>query len=371
MSLPNQPYPRPPYPYRYTSRPPNPWPLRLLLLTLSGALLLVFVLIILIAGYEFLHRDEIYPGVSTVLGVDLAGMDRQEAMAALKGRFAYADEAEFTFQYGDQSWTFSAAELGVALDLEATVDEAYRAGRDANGVENLLKQLDMRFNGHPVAPVVVYNQSDADRLLTEIAQNFIDRPVIDALLTIRDHKAVAPPSQVGRSVDIPATLSVLRKEILALNSHTEITLVVDETPPAVWETETAAQQVNLALSAPVEFYVASEDGTNQGPWVTQLDSLEAMLVTEPVTHEDGTAGYEIRVDLDQPRAFLEEIAPDLTTDPVNARFVFDDETRQLTVIQNSVSGRALDIESTVAQFESAVFAPDPADRRVRLIFQKS
>ncbi|RPJ00937.1 MAG: hypothetical protein EHM39_04065, partial [Chloroflexi bacterium] len=73
--------------------------------------------------------------------------------------------------------------------------------------------------------------------------------------------------------------------------------------------------------------------------------------------------------LDQPRAFLAEIAPDLTTDAVNARFIFDDQTRQLEVIQNSVNGRALDIESTVAQFESAVFAADPSDRRVRLIFQ--
>jgi len=34
------------------------------------------------------------------------------------------------------------------------------------------------------------------------------------------------------------------------------------------------------------------------------------------------------------------------------------------VIQNSVDGRSLDVESTLAQFEAAIFSPDPANRRV-------
>jgi vancomycin resistance protein YoaR len=370
MSVPNQPYPRQRqmYPYARQPRRPNPWPLRLTLLTFSGAILLVFVLMILVAGHEFVHQDEIYPGVSTVLGVDLAGMHRQEAIAALSDRFTYADDAIFTFRYGERSWAFTAAELGVTLDAEATVDTAYNAGRDGGRVENLLKQFDMRTNGYPIAPVVVYDQTNADRLLTEIAQSFVDRPVIDAALTIRDNQAVAPPSQIGRQVDIPATLSVLRQEILALHTHSEITLVVHETPPTVWDTAAAAEQVNLALSAPVEFYAAPDEGINQGPWVSQVDSLQQMLDIEQVNHDDGTAGYDVSLNLDQARDFLNQIAPNLTVQPVNARFTFNDETRQLEVIENSVNGRALNVEKTLAEFQDAVFAPNPADRRVRLEF---
>ena len=370
MSVPNQPYPRQPYPYAHAprTRRPNPWPLRLTLLTFSGAILLMFVLMILVAGYEFVHQDEIFPGVSTVLGVDLAGMHRQEAIAALSDQFTYADNATFTFRYGEQTWEFTAAELGVALDVDATVDAAYNAGRDGGRIENLLKQFDMRTNGYPIVPVIVYDQTNAERRLIEIAQSFVDRPVIDAALTIRDHQAVAPPSQVGRQVDIPATLSVLRREILALNTHSEITFVVHETPPTVWDTAAAAEEVNVALSAPVEFYIAPEEGINQGPWVSQVDSLQDMLVIDQVSHDDGTAGYDVSLNLDQARDFLNQISPDLTVQPVNARFVFDDETRQLEVIENSVNGRALDIEKTLAEFQDAVFAPDPANRRVRLSF---
>jgi vancomycin resistance protein YoaR len=347
----------------------NPWALRLTLLFFFGLVLLVLVMMIVLTGYEFLHEDEIYPGVSTVLDMDLAGMTRQEAAAALSDRFTYPDEAVFTFRYGDQSWQFTAGELGVQLDIDATIDAAYHAGRDGNRVENFLSQLDIRMNGYPVTPVVIYNQSQAEKLLNEIAETYINRPVLDATLTVRDHRAYAPPSQVGRAVDIPAALMVLRQEILALNTRSEIVLVVNETQPTVRDASAAAQQINLALVAPVEFFVRPEDGS-KGPWVSQIASLEQMLVIEPVQNDDGSGGYQVSLNLDQAREFLNSLAPELTQMPVNARFTFNDETKQLEAIQNSQPGRGLDVESTVAAFEKAVFASSPAERRVALVFQE-
>ena len=135
MSAPNVPYPRYPAPARM-ARPPrrhmNPWVIRLALLGVTGLILLFFTLLVLVSGYQFVHQDEIYPGVSTVLDVDLAGMTRQEAIAALSERFTYADEATFVFRHGEQTWDYSAADLGVSLDVPATVDEAFgRAGVEA------------------------------------------------------------------------------------------------------------------------------------------------------------------------------------------------------------------------------------------------
>lgn len=374
MGAPNLSYPRPtaPYPPPYTQNAPrrmNPWALRLTLLFFSGLVLLVLVLMILIAGYEFLHQGEIYPGVSTVFDVDLTGMTREEAASALSKRFSYPQDATFAFRYGNQTWQFTAGDLGVQLDAAATVDSAYQAGREGNRIEALLDQIDIWLNGYPVTPVITYNQSEAEYLLTEIANTYINRPMVDAALTIRDHKAYAPPSQVGRSVDIPATLSALRQEIVALNTHSEITLIVNETAPVVLDTTQAAEQINLALSAPVTFFIDLNDHIDQGPWVSQIESLEQMLVVEPVQNDDGTGSYTVSLSLDQARDFLDQLAPDLTIQPVNARFTFNDDTRQLDVIENSVNGRGLDVESTIARFEKAVFTSNAAERRVALVFQ--
>lgn len=363
MSAPNIPYSRHMRPVRRV----NPWTVRLTLLTVTGLILLFFMMMILAAGYQFIHEDEIYPGVSTVLGVDLAGMTRQEALTALSERFAYDREATFTFVYGDQSWEFTAADLGVSIDLEATVDAAYEAGRSGGLLDNLIRQMDIRTNGYPVAPVVVYNESEAGRILTELANTFINQPMLDATLTIRDGKALATPSQIGRSVDLASALTVLRSEITSLSAHSIINLSVVETPPRVADASAAAERANLVLSGSVKFFVA--DGENVGPWVAQPSSLEQMLLIEQPTAQDGTASYTVSIDLEQARTFLEELAPELIVKPKNARFTFNDETRQLEVIENSINGRSLDIENTITQFEKAVFAPTQTERRVALVFQ--
>ena len=368
----NVPYTRRPLVYRGqpTPRRLNPWIIRLFLLSVTGTVLLALVLVMLAAGYQFVHQGEIYPGVSTVLDLDLAGMTRQEAITALANRFTYDENATFEFRYGDLAWTFTAGDLGVMLDAEATVDVAYNAGRSGSRFENLLKQLDIRLNGYPVAPVITYNQTEAERILTEVAAHYINRPVLDSTLTVREQRAYATPSQIGQSVNIPAALSVLRNEILALNTYSVITLTVQETSPMVWETDAAAEQINVALSAPVKFYVDPATGITQGPWVAVEESLQEMLQIEQVRNEDGSAGYDVNLSLDQARTFLETLAPDLVVQPQNARFVFDDETRQLEVIQPSVNGRQLDVERSLTQFEAAVFAPDTVDRRVQLVFNE-
>jgi len=374
MSAPHVPYPQPAYRSRRSvrqQRPPNPWLLRVPLLVTFGLILLALVLVILLAGYQFAYRDQILPGVSTVFDLDLAGMTRDEAIVALERRFTYDDEATFTFRYGDQEWTMTGGELGVSFDAAETVNAAYAVGRGGGWLSNLADQLDAWLNGYPVAPVITYNQTAAQTRLAAIADDYVNRPVVDATLAIRDGRAVTTASQVGRSVDLPATLGVLRNEILRLSMASTIHLVISETAPVVWDTTEVAAQIDRALAGPVEFYVpASGEGGEEATWSLPVETLETMLVLEKATQGDGSVVHRLAVNLDEARARLEEIAPEVEVQPQNARFVFNDETRQLEVIAHSVDGIVLDVEGTLAAFETALFATDPAARRVELVFQR-
>ena len=345
----------------------NPWILRLILLGSTGVMLLVFSLVALVAGYQFMTQDQIYPGVSPVYGSEIAGMTRQEAIIALSERSDYGDLAVFTFQYGEQRWEFSGAELGVDFDVEATVNAAYNAGRGGNFVQNIVDQWDMRRNGYPVAPVITYNRTDAEARLATLGDSFINQPVLDATLTLTNGQVSTTPSQTGLQLDVAATLALLEQEILALNERSLIPLQVGEANPALVSTAEAAEKVRRALDERgVTFLIPAEVGADAGPWVAQPVSIENMLRIERIDHDDGTAELDVYVTLDQARDFLVGLSEELNRSPKNARFVFNDETRQLEVIESSVNGRGLDIESSLARFPEAVFSD--SDRTVPLAF---
>lgn len=354
-------------PEEYNTRRVNPWMIRLPLLIVSGLILLFFILIAALAGFEFMYQDKVYPGVSTVYGIDVTGMTREEVRASIQERFTYAQDATFVFHYDGQSWEFTASELGVELDTDATVDAIFEAGRNRNTAGNLVDQWNIWRNGHPVSPVITYNESEAERLIRETATNYINRPMLDATLTISNGRATASQSQVGLEVDVQTTLEQLRAEILSLSVRSEINLTVRENAPAIWEADTVAAQINTALDPRgVTFFVPAEIGGDAGPWTALPTSIENMLRVERIENEDGTAYYDVSITTDPAREFLAQIAPELERTPVNARFIFNDDSRQLELIQNSTTGRALDIDTTIPYFEQAVFSSE--DRLVPLNF---
>lgn len=348
--------------------PINPWAVRLPLLIIAGILLVFFAMVAATAGYQYTYQDKVIPGVSTVYGVDMTGMTEAEVRAELRQRFTYAQDATFVLTYGDQQWEFTAADLGVALDEDATVAAIFDAGRDGNAVTNLVDQWTIWRNGYAVSPIITYNQSMAETIIREIAVDFIDQPMQDATITIVNARAEAGPSQIGREVDVPTTLDALRQQILALTPRAQIPLYVDETQPAIADASEAARIANAILDPRgITFYIPSELGIAGGPWTATPDSLANMIRIERVDNGDGTARYDVSITDEQAREFLQSVAPELTLDAVNARFEFNDDTRQLEVIDPGRNGRALDIDGTLSTFQQAVFSV--SDRSIPLVFQ--
>lgn len=346
--------------------PINPWALRTPLLIIAGLLLIFFAMIAIVAGYQLMYQDKVLPGVSTVYGVDMTGMTAVEVRSELENRFTYAEDATFVFRYREQSWEYSAAELGVTLDLDATVEAIFNAGRESSPVGDLWDQWAIYRNGYAVSPIVTYNESMAEQIVREIAAE-INQPVRDATISIRTGQAIAAPSQIGREVDIQPTLDALRQDVLSLAASSTVELYVSETQPAITDATTAAALANRVLDPRgVTFFIPPELNLTAGPWTATPDSLENMLRIERVDNPDGTAYYDVYVTDEQARDFLANVAPDLTIEPVNARFVFDETTEQLQVIDAGRDGRTLNIDATMPAFQAAAFSQD--NRTVPLVF---
>jgi vancomycin resistance protein YoaR len=80
-----------------------------------------------------------------------------------------------------------------------------------------------------------------------------------------------------------------------------------------------------------------------------------MLVIERVTTPEGEE-YQVRLNENRLRIFLEEIAPDLEVQASDARFIFNDDTRELDLIQPAIVGQSLDVESSIQSINTKVLA---------------
>ncbi|MCS6871224.1 MAG: VanW family protein [Anaerolineae bacterium] len=358
-----------PYDERHYVRPERhsallAWMIRIPLLGATAVILLFLLGMLYLALHQLQFNQRIYPGVSA-FGVDLSGMTHQQAMTALAARFTYGESAVFTFRDGERFWQRTATELGVSYNPLQTVEAAFKIGRRGNLLENLLEQADAWLNGASVQPIVVFDQSQAATIINQIAAE-INRPVLDATLSLNGTQVIATASQIGRQVDVDATLGLLRQVVLTLTTGAEIPIVIRETQPAVRDVEEAAAKVRLALSSPIQLYLPAPREGDPGPWQASVEFISGLLRIQRVENGDGTARYTVSANAEPLRAFLVELAPQLRIEPRNARFVFNEVRRELLPIEDSIEGRELDVESSLKAFEAAIFRAE--DRRVPLSF---
>jgi vancomycin resistance protein YoaR len=249
--------------------------------------------------------------------------------------------------------------------VERTVQAAYEIGRHPNLIPSLGQQATAWRQGIVVSPVIVFDQITADAYLQQIALA-IDRPVVDATVRVEGLQAITTPSQVGRRVDIPATIASLGELVTTLDSG-EVPITVIETPPLVPTTEEVATQVNTILAADLEVYIKDPYPDDPGSWIAAREALADMIVLELVPAEDGqTAAYDVHLNEDQLYAFLDPLAPALALEPVDARFDFDQSTVTLSVIGDSQQGRGLDIPATVQMINQMAL---DGKHRVPLVFE--
>jgi vancomycin resistance protein YoaR len=147
------------------------------------------------------------------------------------------------------------------------------------------------------------------------------------------------PGQIGRRLEVEANLEALAPSFSFLHD-TEITLQVQESPPLVLD---AAEQAAVAQEILRQPLTLTAD--EAGPWVIGQESLADML--RFILLEEH-ARYEVGLDPSTLSAFLAPLAPELERSPENARFIFNDDTRELDLMQAAVIGRTLNVPASVS-----------------------
>lgn len=325
-------------------------PAQVLSILLGAVIVVIVSLLGLVVGFEVVYDGYIYPGVS-VGGVDLSSLTLDQATERLSQAVKYPAEGKIVLRDGERYWVATPNQLGLFFAPEHNAKLAYEIGRQGSILHRLAVQYQGWRRGFNLAPVFVFDEQTAYDYLSQIA-GLVDVPTIEASLRVEGINVIAVPGQVGRHLDITATIALIRQQVGSLQDG-EVPLVINEQPPEIMDVSAQAEAARKILAEPLILqYPGAKDG-DPGPWVFSREELANMLAIERV-EENGIPTYVVRLSTENLRKFLEDIAPSLYLAPENARFIFNDDTRELELIQPAVIGQQLDIEATIQAIQQGL-----------------
>lgn len=339
---------------RMRSNRPDPFPAAFQTLTAlaGGAALFVGFLLLLLVGLNVAFAGKIYPGVS-MGGVSLAGLTPAAAQARISAQLTFPQNGKIVLQDGGQNWIVRPSDLGVSFDPGLNAQLAYTWGRSGGLFHRLAEQLSAWHSGASISPQLIYDERRAQAYLAQLAAQ-VDRPTVEATLSLNGTQVQAVPGQTGRRVDQPATLAALGAQIARLGDGV-VPLAVIETPPAILDASPAAETARRYLSAPLSLSLPVPQPGDPGPWSIPPEQLAGMLKIEK-TQPQGQAAPTYTVGLldEALNTYLKSLAGVIDRYPENARYIFNDDTRQLELIQSARVGRSLDVAASIAAIQKAL-----------------
>jgi len=330
----------------------SPASLQILVALIGGLLLFLLAIGLITGGYQLLYAGRVFPGI-TMAGVDLTNMTPEQATADLSQRLTYPTSGQVVFRDGDRVWLATPVELGMVFDAGTSIQSAYNVGRQGGLFTDLAGQLNAWQGGLDLKPVIVFDERVAHGYLQNIAAQ-IGQPMIETDLHLNGAEVVYTQGQTGRLINVDATLANLLTQLLAFRDG-EVQLVVEELSPVVLDAEAQAETLRQILSAPLMLYVPDAQPGDPDQQTIEPSLLAGMLTIGRV-QTDAVWQYQVSTDAQVLEQFLGQIAPLVNRSPQNARFYFDDKTRELVLVQSALVGRTLDIAATIYAIQTGLLA---------------
>ena len=329
--------------YPYQKAPVFP---QIIAALISGVVLFFIVIVAGTLGYQLLYAGRIFPGVS-VAGVDLSGLSPSDAAVKLSQTLSYPISGKILFRDGEKAWVASPAELGMVFDPSSSAATAYSLGRSGGLFGALSGQIRAGGFGIQVAPVIIFDQRVAYQYLSQISTQ-INQSVVEASLSLDGTNVVAQPGQVGRELKVDATLVYLGAQLQTF-SDGEVPLVIQELQPEILDVAAQADMARQILSQPLTIAIPNAAANDSGPYVYNVQILANLLGVQRVQN-----GVQVVLNTTGLRDLLAPVKQQVDRSASDAKFIFNDETKQLDLMEDSKVGRAMDMDASIKAINDAL-----------------
>ncbi len=209
----------------------------------SIALIVVAVVVVLGAAgayaYDSSQKDKIADGV-TVAGVDVGGLDRDEAAALVSRRLLAPLRHSLRVQFDGESWRLPGAKLKVRADVDAAVEEALEDSQDGGFPGRLVRYVTGGDVSEQISPEVTYSQPAVNRFVRHVAEE-INREPRNADVEASGASLEVVAGEDGRKLRDNKLTEDLNAAVLNANAPHAIVAKVHATKPEVTKSEVAAE----------------------------------------------------------------------------------------------------------------------------------
>jgi len=296
-------------------------------------------------------NGKFYPGAA-IAGVPIGGLTRDEAQAALQERVDAFMRSAVTYVYQNQTWRFSAQELGISIDFDHALDLAWSYGREDGVTGRYEALLDRRELALPLITRV--DTATFEAALQGIADELHLDPV-DATFGMQGTDITITPERTGRTLNVTAAREATLSAMVDLQPITVMLRVtVDPVAITAADLEPSRAEAALLISGGVTLEYRDER------WEVDRDALARSIV---IPHDAVNARPVL--DPGTLAIILQPIADALYRAPVNAEIGWNDG---VYAISESRAGREIDLEKLAERVIEAAGQSD--DRTVQIPARK-
>ena len=286
-------------------------------------------------------------------GVDVGGLDGEELEAEVRDIAANRLDEKVVVEWeapqgavrGDAERTFTASELGYAIDVEETVERIRRPGSRTNPLTALREHFDIWRDGIEVEVVDAFDATQSEALAEAMADEFALEPV-EGDVTLDGASVSRRDPETGAEVD-PAGLAQDLAD--AARAPGAVTLSADV---EAIETDTSVEDVDAG--------VAAAEAAIDGDIVLTRGEGEIRLSPETIgeifdVRREGS-DFELVLDPDELDAAIDQgVIEAIERDPISSDITLQGGTIQ---ISDSRVGFAFDPDAVAAQVEAIATGQD-------------
>ena len=208
------------------------WPISTLLLIISTIIAVAFAIAAgSLLAYGLSHGPTIYRGVK-VAGIDVGGMTPEQAKGYLSERYASFSSGSLSLRAREHSYEVPLRDLGLTVDLDASVARAYQYGRTGNLWQDSADWFHALVFGQDLPVEAKLDERAVLAALERIAPD-VARPPQDARFVVRNGgEVVIEPEQPGTGIDVPASYRALQRQVVTLSAQ-PVSLELVEVEPGV------------------------------------------------------------------------------------------------------------------------------------------